>query len=87
MLETHTHRKFNFQHHHQIKMSGIKAFCSNHEINIPQNVIFMLNRENKLLRNPKNRKKSRKIKMPGKFLVLKYALIVYLFIYLFNSLF
>ena len=59
MLETDVHRKFNFQHYCGSKMSQTIVFIwSNSEITIPRNIVFMQNR---------------KIKMPRKFLALKYV--------------
>ena len=56
MLETCAHKKYNFQHYRDAKISQIIVFWSNHEIKMPRNVVFRLNRETK---------------MPGKFYAAK----------------
>ena len=48
MLETHAHKKFNFQHFGKTKMSQIVVFWSNREIKMPQNLAFRLNRQTKM---------------------------------------
>ena len=53
MFQTHTFKKFNFQHYHETKMSQITVFWSKREIKMSENVAFRPNREIKMLRNHK----------------------------------
>ena len=69
MLETHTHEKFTFQHHREIKMSQDIVFRSNCETKMLRNIVFGLSHGIKVPRNPKIVKKPREIKMPRKFQV------------------
>ena len=61
MLETHAHKKINFQLYREIKMSQIIVFWTIHEIKTPQNVVFRLNRESKMPRTSKMLKKPTKL--------------------------
>ena len=61
MLETHAHKKFNFQQYRETKMSQIIVFWSHREIKILQSIVFRVNREIKMLRNSKIVKKPREI--------------------------
>ena len=51
LLETHAHKKLNFQLYHETKMSKIIVFWSNHQIKMPRNVVFWFNRKVKMARN------------------------------------
>ena len=59
-METLTHKKFIFQNYLQIKLLQIIVLWTNHEM--PQNIVFMLNREKKL----KIAQKIREIKITWK---------------------
>ena len=48
ILETRTHKKFDFQHYRDTKIPQIKVFWSNREMEMSQNVVFRLNREIKM---------------------------------------
>ena len=61
MLETHTYKKFSFQHEHEPKICEIKML---------RNVVFRLNRRIKMSRNSEIVQKNREIKMPRKLLAL-----------------
>ena len=50
MLETHAHKKLNFQHYRKTK---IIAFQSNREIKMPRKIEFRLNSEIKIPRKSK----------------------------------
>ena len=63
--------KLNFQYYCQIKMSEIKLFWSMSQFKMLQNIMFRLNRVNKILQNPKIVQKTHEIKIPRKFHAVK----------------
>ena len=77
MLETHAHKKFNFQHYRKTKMSQFVVFWSNREIKMPRNIVFRINREIKMPESSKIVQKTAKLKcrkknfMPRNLLTLK----------------
>ena len=57
-------------------MSQIIVFWSNREIKMPRSVVFRLNSKTKMPRNSKVVQRNGEFKMPQKFLVLKYLIII-----------
>ena len=51
MVEADAHKKFNFQHYCETKISQIIIFWSNRGMKMQQNIVFRLNREIKMPQN------------------------------------
>ena len=62
MLQSHTLKKFNFQHYHETEMLQITVFQLNREIKMSQNVASRLNCKIKMPWNSQIVKKFAKLK-------------------------